>query len=802
MPKEPAVTVRNLDALFQPKSVAVVGASRRAGSLGAIVWARVLDGGFAGPIWPVNPKYDELNGHPVFARVARLPQPPSVALVCTPPASWPGIVRQLGELGARCAILVGEARTAGERASVERALAAAKPYLLRIVGPGSLGVVTPRLNAHFGAPACCVSAGGVAWVSQSNALTNAALGWAKARGLGFSHAVALGDEADVDAGDVLDYLASDPDTRAILLELDSIRSARKFMSAARAAARNKPVLALHTGRTDAGDALYTAAFQQAGMVRVDALDDLLDEIETLGVGRVTASDAVTVVTSDAGVARLAVDALAAVGDMRLAPWPSAATAALATVLPLPPGIEAGNPLLLGDNVRPEDFGAVVRALGKLGGTGTLFVVHATSHNAPVEAVARELIEAKRASSHGVVACFFGGVDALTRDALHAQGIPVHTTPQRLARAYARLVEYRHGRELLMQTPEGLPPEPPAAVARARDEAREAAARGPTKLDGAGAAGWLAHFGLQPFTPGEPGGAESADTGSGVIVEMTVDMFDDPNFGPVFRYAVPAADGISAPLVVYGLPPFNTVLARAVVRRSPYARRAAPEPLLDVLTALSLAVCEVRELVSLSLVLRVLPRRVVFRDARLRFAAGRSRLAIMPYPRHLEQRVDWHGTTMTVRPIRPEDEAAHTALLDAMTPDDLRMRFFGAIRSFDHSQVARMTQIDYDREMALIATVDDQDGKRQTLGVVRAVADPDNETAEFAIAIRADQKGKGLGRLLMARIIDYARSRGTQWLVGEALRENGAMIGLARASGFTVASTAEPGVVGFRLKLQA
>lgn len=282
------MTVRHLDALFQPKSVAVVGASSRAGSIGAMVWSRVLDGAFQGPVWPVNPKYRELDGHAVVSDVDRLPAPPSVAVICTPPATWAGIVRKLGELGTRVAVIVGEARTDADRAAVDRTLKAAKPFVLRIVGPGSLGVLSPARHAHFGAPAYTARSGGVAWVSQSNALTNAVLGWAHARGLGFSHVVALGGESDVDAGDVLDYLASDPGTRAILLELDTVRAARKFMSAARAAARNKPVLALRTGRADPGDALYTAAFQRAGMVRVDALDDLLDEIETLGVGRVTA----------------------------------------------------------------------------------------------------------------------------------------------------------------------------------------------------------------------------------------------------------------------------------------------------------------------------------------------------------------------------------------------------------------------------------------------------------------------------------------------------------------------------------
>ncbi|WP_321797885.1 GNAT family N-acetyltransferase [Burkholderia sp. BCC1988] len=788
------MTVRHLDALFQPSSVAVVGASSRAGSIGAMVWARVLDGAFDGPVWPVNPKHRELNGHTVVTDVDRLPAPPSVAVICTPPATWAGIVRKLGEIGTRVAVIVGEARTDADRAALDRTLKAAKPFVLRIVGPGSLGVLSPARHAHFGAPAYTARSGGVAWVSQSNALTNAVLGWADARGLGFSHVVALGREADVDAGDVLDYLASDPGTRAILLELDTVCAARKFMSAARAAARNKPVLALRTGRADPGDALYTAAFQRAGLVRVDALDDLLDEIETLGVGRVTARGAATLVTSDAGVAKLAVDAVAEVRDV-LADWPAAATSAVAVALP---HLAApGNPLTLGDDARPEHFGAAIEALAPFPQTGTLFVVHSTSHSAPADAVARTLIESRQYAYRGILACFFGAVDAATRDALHANGIPVHTTPQRLARAYARLVDYNLGRQLLMQTPEGTPPQPAECVASAQAEARRMVEAGEHELAGEAALHWLSHFGLH----GEPADSPADESAGARIVDVTVDMYDDSNFGPVFRYAVPPADGVSAPFVVYGLPPLNTVLARAVMERSPYARRTPVEPTLDALTALSQVVCDVREVVAMSVTLRVLSDRAYVVGPRITVAAGRSRLAIMPYPRHLEQTLEWRGETVTIRPIRPEDEEAHNELLGAMTPDDLRMRFFGAVRSFDHSQVARMTQIDYDREMAFIVSFSDASGRSHTLAVARAVTDPDNETAEFAIAVRPDQKGKGLGRLMMTRIIDYARSRGTGWMIGEALRENTAMISLAKSCGFAVSTTEEPGVVGFRMKLQ-
>ncbi|CAB3801688.1 bifunctional acetate--CoA ligase family protein/GNAT family N-acetyltransferase [Paraburkholderia caffeinilytica] len=851
------MTVRNLDALFRPKSVAVIGASERPGSTGAMVWARVLEGGFEGPVWPVNPKYDTLGGRAVIGDAGDLPEAPTVALICTPPDTWPGIIHKLGGLGTRAAIIVGEVRCDEDRLALRHALSAARPHLLRIVGPGSLGVVTPALHAHFGAPSCTVKAGGVAWVSQSNALTNAVLGWAHARGLGFSHAVALGGEADVDAGDVLDYLASDPGTRAILLELDTVRAARKFMSAARAAARNKPVLALRSGRSDPADALYTAAFRRAGMVRVDALDDLLDEIETLGVGRVAAGATATLITSDSGLATLACDAFAAAGDT-LAPWPAEADAGLSEALPR---AVAGNPLRLGDDARPEHFGTALKLLAEHRSTGTAFVVHASTHGAPVGEVAQALIANQRFAYRGLLACFFGGVDAATRDALHAQGIPVHTTPQRLARAFARLVDYRMGRELLMQTPEGLPAQVPEAIDAAQAQARAAIVAGEHQLTGKAATQFLERFGLRvepqaddqsvsathaavpestqeqvqglargsmqgltqalmkgavlhatPVPAQPPAAAGRPDPATGdcadqaatalkkPVVDIAVELHDDDNFGPVFRFTAPSVDGVSEPLRVYGLPPFNPMLARDIVARSRYARLIDPEPALAALTALSQAVCDVKEIVGLNLTLRVFIDHVVVVEPTLSIAPTRSRLAIVPYPRRFEETLDWQGLRVTVRPIRPEDEAAHHDFVEAMTPEDLRLRFFGAVGSFDHSQLARMTQIDYDREMALIATVTSEEGFTRTLGVVRAVADPDNETAEFAAAVRSDQKGRRLGQLLMDRIIKYARARGIHWLVGEALRENAPMIALARSCGFTITPTEDPGVIGFRMAL--
>ncbi|MGN6665924.1 MAG: CoA-binding protein, partial [Trinickia sp.] len=567
------MTVRNLDVLFRPKSVAVIGASARPERLGGKVWRRLLAGGFHGPLWPINPKYAELDGCTVFSDIGDLLEAPCVALICTPSHTWPDIVAKLGRLGTRAAIIVSDAKGDSAPPALARALAAAKPHLLRIVGPGSLGVVTPELGAHLGAASSMVRAGGVAWVSQSNALTNAVLGWAQARGLGVSHAIALGGEADVDAGDVLDYLASDPGTRAVLLELSTVRAARKFMSAARACARNKPVLVLRTGRAEPDDALYSAAFRRAGMVRVESLDDLIDEFDTLGIGRIAASSTATLVTSDHGVAALAADAFAQSGAT-LADWPAAAAASIAAALPQ---VEPGNPLVLGNDAGAEDFGQALEALAPHRETGTAFVVHASTLGAPVADVARVLIEHQRVAYRGLLACFFGGVDEQTRDALRAHGIALHSTPHRLARAFARLVEYRLGRELLMQTPHGLPAQVPACIEAAQEQAKGALGAGRTFLAGEDAARLLQAFGVRVAGAGADEEAEANANPPPVadrrnddepIVDIAVTLRDDPNFGPVFAFTASALDGSSVPLAVYSLPPLNPTLAREVVARSP------------------------------------------------------------------------------------------------------------------------------------------------------------------------------------------------------------------------------------------
>jgi len=309
------MTIRNLEYLFRPKSIALIGASDRAGSVGATVMRNLMAGGFAGPIYPVNLRHTEVAGRRAFTDVAGLPETPDLAVIATPPSTVPGIISALGARGTRAAVVLTAGLVAaidGQGKSLTQAmLEASRPHLLRILGPNCVGLLVPGLGINASFAHTAATAGQLAFVSQSGGLTTAVLDWARTRAIGFSHFVSLGDAADVDFGDVLDYLASDPATRAILLYIESIRGARKFMSAARAAARNKPVLvvkagrvaegaraaASHTGALAGSDAVYDAAIRRAGMLRVDTLLELFDAVETLGRARSVAGDRLAIMTN-------------------------------------------------------------------------------------------------------------------------------------------------------------------------------------------------------------------------------------------------------------------------------------------------------------------------------------------------------------------------------------------------------------------------------------------------------------------------------------------------------------------------
>jgi acetyltransferase len=878
------MSIRHLDRLLEPASVAVIGASPREGSVGATVWRNLRSGGFAGPRWPVNPKHRELGDQPVFARVADLPAAPDLAVICTPPATVPGLIAELGARGTRAAVVL----TAGlTREQKQAMLDAARPHLLRILGPNGLGLLSPAIGLNASFAHASIDAGRLAFVSQSGALVSAMLDWSRGRGIGFSRFVSLGEQADVDFGDMLDWLASDARTRAVLLYVESVSAARKFMSAARAAARNKPVLVVKAGRSSAGqqaaashtgalagsDAVIDAAIRRAGMLRVDTLADLFVAAEALAhehasvvAGRTpdpAMAERVTLVTNGGGAGVLAADEVAR-HDLDLAPLPEELKRALDAVLP--PNWSRANPVDLIGDAPVQRYVDALRLLLDRPDTGTVLFMHAPTAIVPSAEIAAALLPLAQRHRSRLVSCWLG--DAAVREArqtFHRADIPTYDTPEQAVNALAMLATYRRNQEQLLEAPPAhgdgpavdfaavralidrvlaagremltepeakallaacaiptvptrtVAPDAEAAVQAARQIAQAVVLKilSPQithKSDVGGVALDLddeaevrsaAAAMLRRVAAARPDAAIEGFTVQAMVrrpraLELIAGTHVDAVFGPVLLFG---AGGTSVEVVAdraLGLPPLNAPLARALVQRTRIAKLLAgwrdvpPADLVaieQVLIALARLVAEEPRIAELDInPLLADAAGVIALDARVRVSAqapgGAARFAIRPYPQELVQRFAWRERELTLRPIRPEDEAQHRAFLERVDPQDIRLRVFSTRRSIERSELARLTQIDYEREMALLVTAPLADGTEETLGVVRALVDPDNIEAEFGILVRSDCKGMGLGRRLMDTLIAFLRGRGTQRLVATVLNENAAMLGLAKALGFT------------------
>lgn len=873
------MSIRNLDSLFEPRSVAVIGASERAFSVGGTLWRNMCTGSYAGRVFPVNPKYKELSGHRCYASVADLPETPDLAVICTPPDTVVHLIRQLARRGTRAAVVISAGLTSQQKQDM---LDAARPTLLRILGPNCVGLLAPHagLNASFAhIPA---RRGELAFISQSGALVTAMLDWAEERRIGFSHFVSLGEHADVDFGDMLDYLASDSRTRAILLYIESVEQARKFMSAARAAARNKPVIVVKAGRSEQGqkaaashtgalagaDSVYDAAIARAGMLRVDSLEGLFLAAEILTRFRGPISDTMTILTNGGGAGVMAADAAAAY-NVPLAELGKPLLRELDKVLPA--NWSHGNPVdIIGDAPAQRYVDALNALARHPQDTGTILFIHAPTAIVPSTDIARAMVPAIQPAGKRMlplISAWVGGpAVAEARELFMRAGIACYDMPEQAVQAIGMLQHYARNQAELTEAPPAGPlhnggapdtqrvrtivqqvlssgrdmlTEPEAKMvceayripvvatrtvpAEADAAAAEAARIGfpvvikilsediSHKSDVGGvvlnlqdaedvraaAQAMLARIGrshpkarLEGFTVQQMVKKNQAQ-------ELIIGASVDPTFGPVILFG----QGGTAVEVMkdsaMALPPLNAPLARALISRTRVARllagyRDVPpadmESIVDTLQAVSQLLADIPEISELDInPLIVNHEGAIALDARVRVSskapAGAANFAIQPYPAELIETLPWHDQTLTLRPVRPEDEAQHRAFLESLDPEDIRMRVFYSRRTMERSELARLVQIDYTREMAFVATVQDTDGSEKTLGVARAVADPDNIGAEFGIILRPDLKGGGLGRILMDKLIRYLKAGGTQQLTAIVLTENGRMRKLGRALGF-------------------
>lgn len=880
------MSIRNLHYFFDAASVVIVGASDKPYTVGATVLANLRSGAFRGEVFCVNPGHAELGGQPCYPGVAELPVVPDLAVICTPPPTVPGIIADLGAKGVKAAIVL----TAGLGAikdrhgiSLKRAmLDAAKPYTLRILGSNCVGLLVPGIGLNASFAHTDALPGQIAFISQSGALVTGVLDWAKSRGIGFSKFISLGEGDDVDFGDLLDYLGGDPHTRAILMYVEDVRHARKFMSAARAAARGKPVLlvkagrepegahaaASHTGALAGADDVYDAAIRRAGMLRVRSTEDLFDAVETLAAVHTKvhstdfAEEDLIILTNGGGPGVMATDALIEAGG-KLAQLSDATLGKLDELLPA--NWSGGNPVDIIGDAKVERYVNCLNVLLTQPASDAILFLHAPTAIVPSAEIAAVIAPLLKQSSRNVFSCWIGGnAVAQARRIFSQAGIPTFETPEQAVQGFAQVMQYRRNQRLLMQVPPSIDDSIPPDVERAYVVIRGALASGREILSEPEAKEVLAAYGIAVAQTRVVAGvadvaqcareigfpvalkivspdiSHKSDAGGVVLdietveaagaaaeamwqrvgerrpgarlegfsvqsmvrrpdaTELIVGVAIDPTFGPVIMFG---HGGTSVEVVndhVIGLPPLNTILARDMVSHTRIAKvlagyRNRPAANLDeiyrTLIQVSQLIADIPEIVELDInPLLADAQGVIALDARIRVhvsasTAGRERFAILPYPTELEQRVQWQGQTILLRPIKPEDAQAHLAFFKLLDSEDIRNRAFTSLHELQPSQIARMTQIDYDRAMAFIATRSGLDGKPETLGVARAVADPDNDQAEFAIIVRSDLKGQGLGNLLMSVLIAYCRQRGTREMTGETMAHNTGLLALAKHLGF-------------------
>ena len=882
----PPVFRHRLTALLAPSSVALVGATEREGALGRLLWQNLaagrLGGGLRAGLYPVNPKYKAVFGERCYPRLSALPDKPDLVVIVTPGRTVPPLLEEAGKAGIRAAVVLssgfGEAGDAGRRLQAET-LAVARRHGLRLLGPNCLGLMRTEtgLNATF-SPVPALR-GRLALVSQSGAICTAILDWAKPAGVGFSSVVSLGAAADVDFGEVLDFLVADPETHAVLMYIEGIRDARRFTSALRAAARVKPVIALkvgryaggskaassHTGALVGSDEVFDAALRRCGTVRVRTYTQLFAAARMLGAGLRPQGERLAILTNGGGPGVMAADCASENGV-------PLATLSAGTVerldRSLPPQWSRSNPVDIIGDAPPARFEAATAAVLDDPAVDALLVMYSpVATTAPGEA-ARAVLQAKQGRAKPVLAAWLGDLNPnATRETLDAGGIPNFYTPENAVEAFSFLCAHRRNQRELLQAPAALSRatrEVKPDLARAQAIRDAALAQGRTLLTESEAKELLRAFGLPVpeniLATGRdaavaaarrigfpvvlkihsPDISHKSDVGGvrlglqndtevaaafdgmlrqvaavrpqarvdGVLVqpmlrfeharEVIVGVATDPVFGPVISFGAGGTAVEALHDTAVALPPLNRALAKELIRRPRIARLLAAyrdvpavdmEALVRVLRGVSDLVCVlpwVKEL-DLNPVLAhpggamVADARIVIDPDRVAPPPRYGHMAIHPYPGELEGEIALRdGRRVPVRPMRPDDADLELRFVRGLSERSRYQRFLNQMVELPPEMLARFTQLDYDRELALVA-LDPADG--EFIAVGRYAPNADGETAEFALTVGDAWQGKGVGRALLERLCACAKDAGYTTLFGHILHANHDMLDLAKGLGF-------------------
>ncbi len=871
-----------LSTMFDPQSIAVVGASEREDSVGGRVFSNLVNSEFHGELFAVNPKRETVLGRPCVASLKDIGRPIDLVVVASPADTVPGVFEDCGPAEARNAVVLtagfGEMGAAGREAE-RRLLQIAHRDGMRFIGPNCVGLVRPWIGMNASFLRGATPPGKLALVSQSGALCSAISDWAGPNHLGFSALVSLGNSVDISFGDALSFLATDPKTEAILLYVEGIHNARSFISELRAASRIKPVVVLkggrhfksataantHTGALVGSNAAFDAALERAGAVRAMTFGQLFAAAEMLSAHKRASGNRLCIITNGGGAGVLAADRAE---DLGLALPPPSETARKELDGLLPPYWSHANPVdILGD-APPETFGAAAEACLKDPAFDGVLVMLTPQAMTDASKAAEQVVNASSsARKKPLLACWMGETSvAEGREHLSSNGIPDFTTPERAVEAFSYLARHQLNQRLSLETPGPVVFTDRQDAVGAAMIIESALAEGRSMLSDIESKAVLSAFGIKvgmTLEASSPAKALIAAESIGFPVAMKIDspdithksdvggvktnLMSAADIRPAYiemvertKAAAPDArirgvtieamamaedarellvgvtrDPVFGPTIVFGaggtmvevlrdsavaLPPLTTVLAERLIDRTrvsgllkafrnrPAADRAA---IVEVLLRISDMISELPQIQELDInPLIAGPNGVLAVDARIKVARPGSaespyeHLAIAPYPRHLvEHGYLSDGARLTIRPIRPEDAESEQEFVRDLSAEAKQLRFMQAIKELTPEMLARFTQIDYAREMALIALVG-ENGSEKQVGVARYVINPDGRSCEFAVVVSDSVRGQGIGSRLMTALMKAARQHKLTMIEGLVLASNRSMLALMRELGFS------------------
>jgi len=870
----------SIKSMFNPKAIALIGANEEPGSVGRATLENLLVSGSKN-IFPVNPKRKTVLGLECFPDIASLPEHIDLAVIVTPAKTVPDLVEECGKADAEGIIIISAGfKEIGEEGKQleQKIIAIRKKYGMKIIGPNCIGVIRPNIGLNASFLKARPIGGNIAFISQSGALGSAIFDWAINAHIGFSMFASLGSMIDVDFGDLIDFLGYDYYTRSIILYMEGVGNAKKFMSAARGFARNKPIIIVkpgrftesakaarsHTGAMAGDDQVYEAAFKRVGVIRVKEFADLFNSAEVLDSKNLPKGRRLAIITNAGGFGVMATDALIDLGG-ELAKISDKSIAELDRSLPS--FWSKGNPIdILGDADEKRYANAIKACIDDPEVDGIL-AIYSPQAVAKSDKVAETVVEIAKGSWKPIVTAWVGGENVQKgREVLYRNNIPIYETPEDAVKTYLNMYKYYRNLELLYETPAELPLKEAPPKYHLKALIRRVVKEGRTVLSEEESKDFLSDYGIPIILPylvhsidgaisianrikypvvlkiASPDISHKSDVGgvkagirtedelreeysqllvkvkekapqaviSGVTVQKMIDKIDyevilgakkDKDFGSVILFGM---GGIGTEVfkdISIGLPPLNQTLAWRLMEETEVYKMlqgyrgkkpADMKELEHILVNFSNLIVDFPEIAEMDInpiaisdgKPYALDARIIIDKESMDYTVHYPHLVITPYPTRYT--TTWKlldGTEVILRPIRPEDEPLEHELLSNLSEETLRTRFFSIIKDITHEMLIRFCNIDYDREMAIVAELK-EGNKKRIIGIGRLIIEPDLRSGEYAVLVHDAYQGKGLGYKLVDVIIGIAQDKELEEIHGTVLTENEKMLRVARKLGFT------------------